>query len=511
VTEELRRSIDLDPDDHCAAEDQTQTEDYLVSALRSVAPEEFAASRAAPETIAELARAMDPNDGGPRGNLPVPTTAPNVLQFPGFPPVVDGLGNSGPVVQHGAGNGASVSSPVVVRYGHRPPFGLPAAPVVLERLYYTLGFDPGVRLMRWAAFTIDTPATTIAVRRAEYRFDPEIPEALQTGDEAYRNNPYDRASMVRRSDSLIGGTPEMNARLEEEAFYFSVTVPQPDVTNRRTWLAVEQFASNLSRTVGPIHTVAGPIFPQSDTESGALLVIGPQLTLVPIELFRVHLRDTVEGWRSIAFVVPNDGMAVADPSEFVTSVAEVERLTGLTFFPDLDPADEAIKENADLDAFVAPAPRNAGGLAPVDPDDGAETTDRTCDTIPWDDLGAGSATLDLQRLDDGRSSASQTVRLSDRPGFHVLTVARDQPGRYSVTLSSSTSDPTLAIFRIGDGDFPPDCEFLQFNDDGGGGLNSRIEIDLEPGRYVLQTGRFPNSARGSAELNIAPVSGGTDP
>ena len=59
-------------------------------------------------------------------------------------------------------------------------------------------------------------------------------------------------------------------------------------------------------------------------------------------------------WRALAFIVPNDGSREKDVRAFVRPVADVEKETGLGFFPDL-PASEArrLKAAADLDRFLA--------------------------------------------------------------------------------------------------------------------------------------------------------------
>ena len=44
----------------------------------------------------------------------------------------------------------------------------------------------------------------------------------------------------------------------------------------------------------------------------------------PTQYLLEHLRETSEGWRAIAFIVPNDGSITRVPEDFLTSVADVE-------------------------------------------------------------------------------------------------------------------------------------------------------------------------------------------
>ncbi len=236
----------------------------------------------------------------------------------------------------------------------RAPLGLPGAPIVLDRLSYTLGFDPGLRLALWAAFTIDAAKVQATdPSPGVWRPDPDIPDRAQTGPDAYMQTVYVRGRLVRRLDGQKAGLPDESERLNRELWYHSVAIPQPGATNEITWAAVEEAGSELSRDLGPIHTVAGPVFPDFEAPNLPILVIGPDQTPIPVAIFRVHLRRTAAGaWRSVAFLVPNDGSQERDPSVFLTSVAEVEAATGLTFFPDLrEDVAANVKAQADLDLF----------------------------------------------------------------------------------------------------------------------------------------------------------------
>jgi endonuclease G, mitochondrial len=130
-------------------------------------------------------------------------------------------------------------------------------------------------------------------------------------------------------------------------------VPQPAVTNQKTWLAVEDYTTHQAAQLGPIHVIAGPVYPDLSKDNGAYLTLGKSRTVVPSSVFRILLRKERDGtWRAIAFLVPNDGSLERNPKVFATSVSAVEKSTGLTFFTGL-PAGEAavLKGNASLAKF----------------------------------------------------------------------------------------------------------------------------------------------------------------
>jgi DNA/RNA endonuclease G (NUC1) len=240
----------------------------------------------------------------------------------------------------------------------RAPLGLPDAPLVVDRRVYTVGFDPAILSPRWVAFTVDARNTLDLPRRDRgWAFDPDIPRAWQTGPSTYRGNSYDRGNLIRRADALVGPS-EADARASEaEIFYYSVTVPQTGRMNRTTWVAVEQYTTRLSERLGPIYVIAGPVYPDLTASNRTYLTLGSTGTTVPLYLYRVLLRRDADGrWRSLAFLVPNDFSTSGDALQFVTSVSEIERLTGLRFFSALPAAEAAaLKSNASAAEFGGPA------------------------------------------------------------------------------------------------------------------------------------------------------------
>ena len=61
--------------------------------------------------------------------------------------------------------------------------------------------------------------------RREFRLDPRIPAAEQTGEEAYADNDLDRGHIARRSD-LLWGTLTEARQANTDSFYFTNITPQ---------------------------------------------------------------------------------------------------------------------------------------------------------------------------------------------------------------------------------------------------------------------------------------------
>jgi endonuclease G len=68
---------------------------------------------------------------------------------------------------------------------------------------------------------------------------------------------------------------------------------------------------------------------------------------IPHQYYKVAL-DPVKN-KGIAFLVPNI-KELGEPREYITSISEIEKLTGIKFFSNLTIAD-SVKNNVDFDAF----------------------------------------------------------------------------------------------------------------------------------------------------------------
>ena len=122
------------------------------------------------------------------------------------------------------------------------------------------------------------------------------------------------------------------------------------ILNSGVWNQIEMSCRRWAEQYGDIYIVCGPILFQQEHET-----IGPNKVTVPEAFFKVVLclNGTPKG---IAFICRNtDGSKAKD--FYVNSISQVERITGITFFPTL-PKDiaKSVKSNADLNAWDQKTP-----------------------------------------------------------------------------------------------------------------------------------------------------------
>ena len=168
--------------------------------------------------------------------------------------------------------------------------------------------------------TDDEVLTQVARRSEEFAPDPEIADGPQLED--YRGSGYDRGHLAPAADM------KWSRQAMTECFYLSNMVPQDRGNNSGIWNEIKNTVRGFACAEGSVFVVTGPVTPDPP-----VLSIGRGRVAVPTELWKV-VYDETPPCKMIGFIVPNRKVP-GKPKDYACSVAEVERKTGLTFFPKL--------------------------------------------------------------------------------------------------------------------------------------------------------------------------------
>ena len=114
-----------------------------------------------------------------------------------------------------------------------------------------------------------------------------------------------------------------------DCFVMTNMCPQDHSLNSGAWNTLENKERNWAARDSAIVIVAGPIYEPADTKR-----IGKAGVRVPSGFYKVLLAPYVKEPRSIAFIYPNMS-SPGNMEKYVTTVDEVEKLTGLDFFCNL--------------------------------------------------------------------------------------------------------------------------------------------------------------------------------
>ena len=204
---------------------------------------------------------------------------------------------------------------------------------VLENRGYAAGYCEDWRAPAWVSYRLFAMEGALPpASRSAFRVDERT--MARVGPEDYEGSGYERGQLASGYAVRACYGDEAYA----ETFLMSGVVPQKPDMNRRVWRRLESRIADVYRPhLEELWVVAGPVYWEGfqRLESGVQVPNGCFLIVVDEE-------DGVP--RMLGFVVDQSATGRERLQEFLSSVDEIERLTGLDFFPELDDAVEAQAE-----------------------------------------------------------------------------------------------------------------------------------------------------------------------
>lgn len=202
---------------------------------------------------------------------------------------------------------------------------------------YSICFDKSKKASLWVAYPLHSAYIGSQSRTDAWAFDPFIPSEFQADCtmKSYKEKNYDRGHQIPSADRVA--TYEMNA----QTFYMSNMTPQLDRLNQDMWAKLETKVRSY-KCSDTLYVVTGAYFGSNTmTADGA----GNKVS-VPTNYFKVLLRtksgstgkavkDCNESELiSIGFWVDHISYGnIEPPRSICKSVADIESMTGFTFFP----------------------------------------------------------------------------------------------------------------------------------------------------------------------------------
>lgn len=200
--------------------------------------------------------------------------------------------------------------------------------MVREHTGYTLQYDINTHCPRWVAWqlTAAEAESTVAQRSNDFQPDPTIPLRHRVEPATYKHSGYDRGHMCPAGDM------KWSPRAMSDCFLMSNICPQAPVLNQRWWEHLESACRRWASREGSIYICCGPIY-SSNRQPTYLGTSAPRVR-VPDGYFKVILSLQKGHEKAIGFLYRNtdERQTMQDAA---TTVDEVERCTGLDFFPNL--------------------------------------------------------------------------------------------------------------------------------------------------------------------------------
>lgn len=207
----------------------------------------------------------------------------------------------------------------------------------LTRSAYTASYSQDMRIPLWVAWHLTRDHTSGKNKRAGIKFmeDEEVPTPRATNLD-YVQSGYDRGHMCPSGDN------KWSEQAQIESFLYTNCCPQLHNLNAGDWEELESLCREWARKYGDIYIVCGPILMNKKHKT-----IGRNKVVVPEAFFKVVLRMG-KSPNAIGFIYRNEE-GNKKMTSYVNTVDDVERITGIDFFPALpDNIEKAVEAHANL-------------------------------------------------------------------------------------------------------------------------------------------------------------------
>ena len=191
---------------------------------------------------------------------------------------------------------------------------------IIQHTGYTLSYDAKNKTPQWVAWELTNEETRGKEERTnDFQPDPQV-IGTQVVTFDYSGSGYDRGHMAPAGDM------KWSKQAMQESFYMTNICPQDHHLNTEDWNDLEMKSREWARRYGKVYIACGPIYKGIRNE-----YIGEHRVKVPDAFFKVILIDDARKSYALGFLFENQP-GERPLKEYLVSVDEIEKLTGMDFF-----------------------------------------------------------------------------------------------------------------------------------------------------------------------------------
>jgi len=194
---------------------------------------------------------------------------------------------------------------------------------IIHHNSYSLSYDELHEQAEWVAYELKKAHLSSTNFKRPYF---EIDKAVKTTSahwKNYKKSGYDRGHLCPAGDR------KYNQEAHNETFLTSNVSPQKHDFNSGVWNRLEQKIRYWANKYDGVFVVTGGVL------KGSLKTIGEEEVSVPNQFYKVLIDNNTGQTKVLAFLLPHQNSS-KPLYEFVVSVDDIEELTGIDFFPELD-------------------------------------------------------------------------------------------------------------------------------------------------------------------------------
>jgi endonuclease G len=188
---------------------------------------------------------------------------------------------------------------------------------------YSLSYSETHEQPEWVAYELKKEHLSTNDFKRPYF---EIDNAVKTGAASwrnYKNSGYDKGHLCPAADRRYSKFSH------DETFLTSNITPQEHQFNAGIWNSLEQQTRYWAKRYNGVYVVTGGVL------NGQMKSIGNEKVSVPNQFYKIILDYNNGNPKVLAFLMKHEDSNLP-LYQFVVSVDEVEALTGIDFFPELD-------------------------------------------------------------------------------------------------------------------------------------------------------------------------------
>ena len=202
---------------------------------------------------------------------------------------------------------------------------------------YTLSYNETHEQAEWVAYLLQK-SDLVSTQRTRPYFN--VDKAVKTKSaewRSYKNSGYDKGHLCPAGDR------KKSIASYNETFLTSNISPQNHDFNAGIWNDLEQIVRYWAKWYNNVYVVTGGVLDDN------LKTIGKDRVSVPNYFYKIIFKDDGDSSKMIAFVIPNKPNLNQPLKSYVVSVDQIEKETGIDFFPNLDDVlERKLEENVSI-------------------------------------------------------------------------------------------------------------------------------------------------------------------
>lgn len=214
----------------------------------------------------------------------------------------------------------------------------PTTAEIITKTGFTLAYNEAAEQAWWVAYHLTSDELKGTLDRDNFDFDEDV--EVSTGSASlrdYKGSGYDRGHLVPAADV------KWNAKAMQASFLMSNVSPQKHSFNAGIWERLESRFRGWAKRDGSLYIVTGPLLKEKPNNT-----IGINQVWVPNSYYKVALTYKKNRWHAAAFILDQQASGKYLEPYFLT-IDEVERQTGLDFFPAIpDELEEQLESESEL-------------------------------------------------------------------------------------------------------------------------------------------------------------------